>query len=1017
MPGRAACRHSHRRRAFSRDGRKIKCVVHSREEGGSALQRGSGGRGTQRSPPSTERLRMRTHSMTKTPPNRRGITFEVGAPLEARDSLKNWYTASIEKIDYEEERVLIHYRRWSHRYDEWFDWSSPYLRPVERIQLRREGLKENGSRSGFRVNEKVLASWSDCRFYPAKVLSVNKDASYTVKFFDGVVQTVKEIHVKPFLKEKKGGRPKRQDKKGDQHAHKKQPSDMERKPLENVGRTQECGNGNNGRVRRSSEDHDEESSEGDEAVKQSKENKTGAEREQTAAEGGQLTEVSQGPGVRDGNITRPASGEVNGVKGRESENKLQDCCMQQGVVEIKTEENISEPPAELKAGGGKVSRVRCVQSSRRRTRSSADKIHSKDFKTTDPSDQKLYKATVATVVSAAAVGKEEPQDISDQSAVPCAAGVEGQFPSIQAPVARGAHLPNPNKYSREPLYRVVKNQPPPVLSINLDHNPFKCKAPGCFKSFRKAKLLHYHVKYYHGGDESAEGELSPTRSIQTRASERQMMALESPRTRRSTSATRNAFLRNSNRGLDPSRIARRNERKRKKSNKVQAEKTGCKPTETQHSVVQTDGGRLKERKRFGFLRIKLKKRKKRKKKSKSDEDSGSNWSTDTPTWSEEELDMVTPPRAREADEADQDSEVVRCICKVQEENGFMIQCKDCLTWQHITCMGITEDHVPERYSCHMCRDPPGRRRSLCYRYDWDWLSSGHMFGLSFLEENYSRQNAKKIVATHQLLGDVHHVLQVLNSLRLKMDILQSQSHRDLKLWRQPWKVADWPRKKGGTERGLVPNPVMEVELEHGGGAGRGQPATIEKLYRGPSVQDSYISSEHCYQKPRAYYPAVEQRLVVETRPSELEDSLRSTEDLLALEHCYGGPLDPDRGKIHPTLEWASRVKKADCCKKLCMESGCEDSMVKVEAGEADGHEQQQQWQMNLLEHIEALQEEVTHRMDFIEKELDVLESWLDYTGELEPPEPLARLPQLKQRVKQLLAELAKVQQIALCCST
>lgn len=29
-------------------------------------------------------------SMSKTPPTRRGITFEVGAQLEARDSLKNW---------------------------------------------------------------------------------------------------------------------------------------------------------------------------------------------------------------------------------------------------------------------------------------------------------------------------------------------------------------------------------------------------------------------------------------------------------------------------------------------------------------------------------------------------------------------------------------------------------------------------------------------------------------------------------------------------------------------------------------------------------------------------------------------------------------------------------------------------------------------------------------------------------------------------------------------------------------
>lgn len=30
----------------------------------------------------------------------------------------------------------------------------------------------------------------------------------------------------------------------------------------------------------------------------------------------------------------------------------------------------------------------------------------------------------------------------------------------------------------------------------------------------------------------------------------------------------------------------------------------------------------------------------------------------------------------------------------------------------------------------------------------------------------------------------------------------------------------------------------------------------------------------------------------------------------------------------------------------------------------------QQWQLNLLEHIEAVQDEVTHRMDLIERELD-----------------------------------------------
>lgn len=38
-----------------------------------------------------------------------------------------------------------------------------------------------GPRQGFQVNDKVLASWSDCRFYPAKVISVNKDGGYKKK--------------------------------------------------------------------------------------------------------------------------------------------------------------------------------------------------------------------------------------------------------------------------------------------------------------------------------------------------------------------------------------------------------------------------------------------------------------------------------------------------------------------------------------------------------------------------------------------------------------------------------------------------------------------------------------------------------------------------------------------------------------------------------------------------------------------------------------------------------------------
>ncbi|KAG2461393.1 PHF20 protein, partial [Polypterus senegalus] len=510
----------------------------------------------------------------------------------------------------------------------------------------------------------------------------------------------------------------------------------------------------------------------------------------------------------------------------------------------------------------------------------------------------------------------------------------------------------------------------PALAVDLDHNTFKCKVEDCLKSFRKAKLLHYHMKYYHGVDKANEIDQSPKRNIHTRASEKQA-------------------------------VQENHKRRRTISSSLLKEKE-----------------KFKEKKHRDFLRIKLKKKKKKKKKSKSEEDSLSNSSTDSLFWSEEEfsqeVDVTTNPDEDAPDEDDQCHEIVRCICEVQEENDFMIQCEECLCWQHGVCMGLLEHNVPERYTCYICRDPPGQRQSLKYWYDKEWLSSGHMYGLPFLEENYSHQNGKKIAATHQLLGDVQKVIEVLNGLQLKISILQSQAHPDLKLWCQSWKhidCKDKPRKKqpplvreenDDQERSMVCWSVEEVNV---------------KPCIGPCIQESYITSEHCYQKPRTYYPAMEQRLVVETRGAELDDRTQiireNVDDFLILDHGrYSRSMDQERSRrsCESYLETTSlQEMEGDVSKKSFSE---EEFSLNLEDGEV-----QQQWQINLLDHIEAVQDEVTHRMDFIEKELDVLESWLDYTGELEPPEPLARLPQLKHRIKQLLTELGKIQEIALCCST
>ncbi|XP_045932339.1 PHD finger protein 20 isoform X2 [Micropterus dolomieu] len=955
--------------------------------------------------------------MSKTPPNRRGITFEVGAQLEARDSLKNWYAANIEKIDYEGEKVLIHYRQWSHRYDEWFDWTSPYLRPVERVQLRRQGLQDDAPVPGFHVNDKVLASWSDCRFYPAKVISVNKDASYIVKFYDGVIQTVKGIHVKPFIKER-GGVGGGKSRSTERNMVRRVPNRRDRRPQENGGPK-------NKRARRSTSDQEEDSNsedeEREEGMVNEKNKKTNGEVE-AAPSIKQEEEISEQADQNKPRDVEKGTGLTNGVKVEEDDEQNEERSHLNGEVkkeEVDSERSGTKPYTELPKPYTEL-----------------------PTQTSAPTEQ--VSVTMTTTESNGDV--EQKPNVQSESSQPVA---DVPPPQPVKPVRKqGFH--NPNRFSREPLYRVIKNQPPPVLSINLDHNPFKCSAPGCTKSFRKAKLLHYHMKYYHGEEQPLEGEGSPTRSVQTRASEKQVTTtgLDGPKRRRTISASmhsvgaaaaprgevKTAGRRTSAPPVVNTQGLQQRTLLREKSKENQLDRNGCQQQDKDSDKSGFDIGSVKDKlkekpKQKDFLRIKLKKKKK-KKKAKSDEDSISDWSTDSCGWSDEDfgvdLDVTTPPLSVDSGAVDtSDQEIVRCICEVEEENDFMIQCEDCLCWQHGTCMGLLEDNVPDRYTCYICRDPPGQRQSLRYWYDREWLSNGHMYGLSFLEENYSHQNAKKITTTHQLLGDVHHVVEVLNGLQLKMSVLQSNTHPDLQLWRQPWKHLERSRTGSVSCRGsdATPSPVTPDE-----DMSRGEilmSNALEKLSRAataatsssscssspfPSFQDSYITSEHCYQKPRAYYPAVEQRLVVETRQgSELEDSMRSTEELLEREQRYGSLLETDKPKSTGTINKAS-IGGSWSQAETREESGRDPGEA------ADNSRQHQQRQINLLDHIDAVQDEVSHRMDFIERELDVLESWLDYTGELEPPEPLARLPQLKHRMKRLLTQLGKVQQIALYSS-
>ncbi|KAM8996685.1 PHD finger protein 20 isoform 2-T3 [Ara ararauna] len=905
--------------------------------------------------------------MTKHPPNRRGINFEVGAQLEARDRLKNWYPAHIEEIDYEEGKVLIHFKRWNHRYDEWFCWDSPYLRPLEKIQLRKEGLQEEEGCAGFHINDQVLACWSDCRFYPAKVTSVNKDGTYTVKFYDGVVQTVKNIHVKAISKDQNivgNAKPKERGNEIPSSPEKQEKFKEQRKATGNAKK-----------------DKDEKTLKTEKRVKQ-------PDKE------GKLIGISEKGKVSEKNISK------NGKEDKEniSENDMEYSIDTQ--IEKKPEnDNVKSPQENVK------------ETKRKRGRPPVTPPTEQSSQTLQPITLELRRRKI-----------------------PKGGEIPSKRPRIEKNLSQDK-LKNPSDNPEKDQIRRRSSRLSSSISqeiLNTDHvttateiQPWK-DAISDQNEPEKVELEIPVESDQSFSEQGSPGNTSHTTAPSTDASlqEEKVEDTESS----SVTVTQEPSAAPAVKEHEKSKERKSKDCGRSKSKKKKKKRKRTKP-DSSGSEENTDVSQELSPEKSGVTKSVSSAKSSahtstvlhcsgsgqhRGRSKRNEDDTLSESSLESLLWSDDDcsqdVDVTTNPD-EEVEESD--SEIVRCVCEVKEENDFMIQCEECLCWQHGVCMGLLEDNIPEKYTCYICQDPPGQRSSLKYWYEKEWLSNGHMHGLAFLEENYSHQNAKKIVATHQLLGDVQRVIEVLHGLQLKMSILQNKEHPDLKLWCHPWKHITVDEK-------IHTKHIIHIEencCKEETASYRTWNGTVEKPSTIPSVEESYITSEHCYQKPRAYYPAIEQRLVVETRGSAMDDGvnrIRENGDD-ALSERFGWNLDREICKMENESKHNYSKVRESVSKKVSPEEAIE---VKLLEKDKEGVVNSQlQWQLNLLAHVESLQDEVIHRMDFIEKELDVLESWLDYTGELEPPEPLARLPQLKRCIKQLITDLGKVQQIALCCST
>ncbi|XP_069455963.1 PHD finger protein 20-like protein 1 isoform X15 [Ovis canadensis] len=961
--------------------------------------------------------------MSKKPPNRPGITFEIGARLEALDYLQKWYPSRIEKIDYEEGKMLVHFERWSHRYDEWIYWDSNRLRPLERPALRKEGLKDEEDFFDFKAGEEVLARWTDCRYYPAKIEAINKEGTFTVQFYDGVIRCLKRMHIKAMPEDAKG-------QVKAQH------------PLSWCCPSDPAGSCNQ--------------SMGSEdwialvkaAAAAAAKNKTG-NKPRTSANSNKDKEKEERkwfkvPSKKEETSTSITTPEV------EKKEDLPTSSETFGLHVENVPKMVFPQPESTLTNKRKNNQGNSFQAKRARLNKITGLLASKAVGVDGAEKKEDYNETAPMLEQAISPKpqsqKKNEADISSSANTQKPALLSSTLSSGKARSKKCKHESGDSsgciKPPKSPLSpELIQVEDLTLVSqlsssmINKTSPPQPVNPPRPFKHSERRRRSQ-RLATLPMPDDSVEKVSPPSPATDGKvfsiSSQNQQessgpevpdvahlslgpcLPLDLSRGSEVTTplapdpSYHNECLRAekedtqmltnlSSKAVTDARGAPAASGISKMEKKVKLEEKSS----TAFGKRKEKDKERKEKRDKDHYKPKQKKKKKKKKKSKQHDLSDMEFLDDSSTESlllsgdEYNQDFDSTNFEESQDEDDALNEIVRCICELDEENGFMIQCEECLCWQHSVCMGLLEESIPEQYLCYICRDPPGQRWSAKYRYDKDWLNNGRMCGLSFLKENYSHLNAKKIVSTHHLLADVYGVTEVLHGLQLKIGILKNKHHPDLRLWACSGKKKDQDQVVAGVEKKIMVQNTVNVEEKKYHIQNHKEPPRLPLKMEG-----TYITSEHSYQKPQSFGPDCK---------SVADPGSSDDDDVSSFEEEQEFHMREKNRLRYPVKEDGRPGKKNPAERNTVF-------VYNDKKSTEDPGDSHLQWQLNLLTHIENVQKEVTSRMDLIEKEVDVLESWLDFTGELEPPDPLARLPQLKRHIKQLLIDMGKVQQIATLCS-
>jgi len=346
---------------------------------------------------------------------------------------------------------------------------------------------------------------------------------------------------------------------------------------------------------------------------------------------------------------------------------------------------------------------------------------------------------------------------------------------------------------------------------------------------------------------------------------------------------------------------------------------------------------------------------------------------------------TTPPNeTKDNTETMSEGEVVHCACLHAEGDGMMVQCESCLTWQHGQCLGLEgEDQVPDKYICSVCLKPPLGRQSASYSLDTDWIREGQLIGLS------STERSDKLKRLSDLMADLLSLSSVLHSLQVKLVVAENRNNPKVFMWSTPWEGedvdAEMPEKMEETQE-----VINKTEPSENGPTGNDMANNDNKKLVNGDVLDEFFN-EKFEKHERNGSEGGHRNNSDEKKPAsgqeESKDGHSSSSNNRKpesndsqnlgseLAQYFSGDGFDFPSMLLPSVSEMQRLLPGvikDISSSQNFNSNFLPSAPNIipEPKRLDRDECRQ----NLILHIEKMQEVVQKRMDYIEKEIDLIEN-------------------------------------------